>query len=485
MRVSNAKRRSQKQRAALLEALEDRQLLSTYYVNPGQSIQAFINQAQAANDQHAVIQILGGTYQGPSSPITLNGLTIEPQYEQAVTIVPNTTVSNNAVFDVQATGFTLAGTNGVGSSLTINGSGTALHAGVLIEPSVTNVQGATLANVNVTNIHDSNPGFNEGFGVRVTSGLATITGGQIDNYQRAGIEVGPALDDSTGNPLTSQTPTAVIQSVKIYGPHSTTLYGINTTIPTTPSPNAVENGIIFIDGGGGIANGNTVEGNRDSSGNSIGIGAFDAKSGVNISSNIVNDNDAGIVIDALDATESTPAHGGSKSAVLTSDVVTGTAQDADYVENGGQDGIDLFDGITGTVLTTDTVSQNADFGLRIDNFGMVANTTGGNTIQGGNYSKNGIHPTTIGYSANVYDGSTGTAAKTYGTANTYKTSASSPLVFFASGQFNDIVGNGLHFGFWAGAPATLATNTASPTTNANNANFNSYNYFYVAIGDAP
>jgi hypothetical protein len=331
---------------------------TTLTVGPGkeyQTIQSAVNAASHCD----IIDVYNGTYtEQVVLPAADDHLTLEAAKGQTVYVEPPTGSMTSTGAIIEDNG----GNNDVIQGFNIMGPGATigqLKFGVLIDGGAT---GVTVQDNNISNIGDSGfSGFNggtttdattgdNGRGIALTDGSATIANNIISNYQKAGVLVGLA-PDVTGSPTWIQS--AVVENNVITG------VGANSDV--------TQYGIEFV----GLRATGSIENNRTSAnvftgaaiGNAGGILVYNAGQ-VSVLHNIAYGSDTNIIIDGGKDSSGNPLNGSDYAIVTGNQVFNAT-----YF-----DGIDLVDGVSKVTVNWNYAYNNAVDGIFVD-----ANS-GGNTI---------------------------------------------------------------------------------------------------------
>jgi pectin methylesterase-like acyl-CoA thioesterase len=205
-------------------------------VSPYCTIQEGVNAAVSGNE----VEVLGGTY---SEQVTIgsskSGITLTGVGSKTILKVPSSVTAGGNILEISgATGVTV-------QDLTVSGPFDA--AGCNDNENGVNVDQAAnvkLDDVRVTDIEDSNSalfGCQQGVGINIgdssipTTGIATVTDGSVDNYQKGGITV-----DGTGSSATIK---------------NNSITGIGST------PAIAQNGIQISDGATATLSDNIVKAN--------------------------------------------------------------------------------------------------------------------------------------------------------------------------------------------------------------------------------
>jgi parallel beta-helix repeat protein len=191
--------------------LEGRQLLSTLVVdnNPADqaaytTIQAAVNAANPGD----TVSVAPGIYtEQVTVPVAKNNLTIMSQQLWAAVIeAPATLTGAPDIVQISANAVTL-------ENFTISGPSNGIEAGVRIDSGGS----ATVRDNLITQIDGSIFGAGQGIGVLITSGNGTIADNTITQYEKAGIVADGASSSASiaGNLVVGVGPTAVIGQIGI------------------------------------------------------------------------------------------------------------------------------------------------------------------------------------------------------------------------------------------------------------------------------
>jgi parallel beta-helix repeat protein len=356
-----------------LEALEDRMVLSTLYVSKTGSfnghpayttIQGAINALPGPDPLPTTIMVANGTYVEQVDIGKANIYLTSANPLGAVIQAPATLTGLGAIVHVHAA-------NDFVNGFTINGAGSNVNFGVRIDSGFT----LTVANNHVTNIFNTDP--NSGVGILVgravpadtTTGFSTITANTIDNYTKAGIAVvNPgSVGKVSGNFVTGSGPTAgsVQYGIQV-SDGGTGIVNYNTVQGNIfTGDGAAAAGILVQTPGSGFkVDGNTVFNNQE------GIYLFDA-SGGGVTNNVAHDN----VLDGivLSGSQNGPLTGSNQNKVV-----------GNTTNNNAEDGIRIFQG-AGNFVSNNKATGNAFFDFEDDTTGSgtagTANTWSGNMGQ--------------------------------------------------------------------------------------------------------
>jgi hypothetical protein len=329
--------------------MEPRQLFNALFVGPGQSIQAAINLAHPGD----TIRIKAGIYVGQLViPASKCGLTLTT-YDcgQVVVKAPPTVSGTGAILeDAGAKNVDIEG-------LTITGPSAGIKYGILIDGNGS----ASLCGLHVTNTQDVvlTLDASAGIGIGVTSGYAWINNTTVDNYERAGIRIGP-MEDSAANPIFTPGSCGAWADIS-----HTWVNGIG------PSSVVLQNGIEFTFGAGGSVDRSVVGNNIYTPQTIAGTGIFALDAGlVSISNSTVYNCDENVVIDA-----GNNQYGGSFGARVCN------------VESFGAtfDGVDLVDGARAAILTGIDSHDNGWDGIYVDSVSTC------NIIRDSKFCNNGLY----------------------------------------------------------------------------------------------
>lgn len=343
------------------------------------TIQAAVNASHSGD----TIDVFSGTYKEQVViPQGLNNLTLEAAKGATVFVEPPASMTaTGAIIEVDgANNTTIQGFNVMGPGTTAG----ALKFGILVDGGASQ---ANILNNNISNIGDSGvPSGNNGIGVAVTDGSASISGNIISSYQKAGVLIG-LTSEVTGSPTWQQN--AVVSNNVVTG------VGADSHVS--------QYGIEFV----GLRATGTAQNDRVSDnqftgtigfGNAGGILVYNAGQ-VTVISNIVSNNDTNIIIDGGQGAGGVPLGGSDFAIVSSNQVFSATVFD----------GIDLVDGVTKVTVAWNNSFNNATDGIFID-----ANT-GGNTLTNNLVTDNkNFDIEDVTYSPSNYQG-----APVYGTFNSY------------------------------------------------------------------
>ena len=353
------------------------------------TIQAAVNASHSGD----TVDVYSGTYKEQVViPPTLNNFTLEAAKGQTVYVEPPTgsmTSTGAIIEDNGGNNDIIQGFNVMGPESTPG----ALRFGILIDGGATNV---TVYDNNVSNIGDSSfsgfggnstgPTANNGIGIALTDGSATINDNIITTYQKAGILIGLSPEVS-GSPTWIQVGTVENNSITGVGANTqVTQYGIEY-VGKRATGTALKN----------YVNGNVFSG-PDTTGNAGGILVYNAGA-VTVQGNVVYSNDTNIIIDGgLDSKGKTL--GGSNFSIVASNQTFNAV---------AFDGIDLVDGVAEVTVQWNYSYNNAVDGIFIDA------SSGGNTMHNNLVIDNKNYDIEdVTYSPSNYQGS-----PVYGTFNFY------------------------------------------------------------------
>lgn len=352
------------------------------------TIQAAVNASHSGD----TVDVYSGTYKEQVViPPTLNNFTLEAAPGQTVYVEPPTgpmTSTGAIIEDNGGSNDKIQGFNVMGPEATAG----ALRFGILVDGGATNV---TVYDNNVSNIGDANfSGFggdstaagNNGIGIALTDGSATISNNIISNYQKAGVLVGLS-PEVTGSPTWIQTGTVENNTITGVGANTqVTQYGIEY-VGLRATGTALTNHVV-----GNAFSGPFVTGNAG------GILVYNAGA-VTVQGNIVNNNDTNIIIDGGLDSNGKPLGGSNFSIVASNQTFNAT-----YF-----DGIDLVDGVSQVTVQWNYSYNNAVDGIFIDQ------NSGGNTLKNNLVINNhNLDIEDVTYSPSNYQGS-----PVYGTFNMY------------------------------------------------------------------
>lgn len=353
------------------------------------TIQAAVNASHSGD----TVDVYSGTYKEQVViPPSLSNFTLEAAKGQTVYVEPPTgsmTSTGAIIEDNGGNNDIIQGFNVMGPESTPG----ALRFGILIDGGATNV---TVYDNNVSNIGDSNfsgfggngtgPTANNGIGIALTDGSATISNNIITTYQKAGILVGLSPEVS-GSPTWIQTGTVENNNITGVGANTqVTQYGIEY-VGLRATGTALANHVV----------GNVFSG-PDTTGNAGGILVYNAGA-VTVQGNVVYNNDTNIIIDGGLDSKGKPLGGSNFSIVASNQTFNAVAFD----------GIDLVDGVSEVTVQWNYSYNNAVDGIFIDG------NSGGNTIKNNLVIDNKNYDIEdVTYSPSNYQGS-----PVYGTFNFY------------------------------------------------------------------